>query len=199
MKEADLQERITQVLAGDIQKFEAIMQVYQKQIFFYCYHMLGHYAEAEDCGQEVFLKAYRSLGSYNRDTPFGAWLYTIAYNQCIDVIRKRRLARYLRLFHQDEKQHRPVDQHIEAHYPDAAVQQAMARLTADERSLLLLRTVDELSYAEISLMLQQNTARLRKRYERASGKFKKYYIQATGGTRNGQEYGHESGVKGASS
>jgi DNA-directed RNA polymerase specialized sigma24 family protein len=62
LENADLQERIAAVLAGDIQKFEGIMQVYQRPIFFYCYHMLGQYNEAEDCGQEVFLKAYRSLG-----------------------------------------------------------------------------------------------------------------------------------------
>lgn len=197
LENADLQERIAAVLAGDIQKFEAIMQAYQRPIFFYCYHMLGQYNEAEDCGQEVFLKAYRSLGQYDPNLPFGAWLYTIAYNQCIDVIRKRKLTKYLSLFYRDDQENRPVDQHMEANYPDAAVQQTMAMLTAEERNLLLLRTVEELSYQEISRMLHQNTARLRKRYERSARKFRKYYAQAKGVKHYG--YGQGSGAEGTSS
>ncbi|MDN9012865.1 RNA polymerase sigma factor [Brevibacillus laterosporus] len=72
MDDADLQQVISDVLQGDTEKFEKIMRLYQKSIFLYCYHMLGHYSEAEDCGQEVFLKAYRHLAKYNRDIPFGA-------------------------------------------------------------------------------------------------------------------------------
>lgn len=197
MEEADLQKRILAVLAGDIQKFADIMQFYQRPIFFYCYHMLGHYTEAEDCGQEVFLKAYRSLGKYDRNLPFGAWLYTIAYNQCIDLLRKRKLTKYLRLFYRDDQENRPVDQHMEAAYPDAAVQQAMAMLTAEERNLLLLRTVEGLSYQEISIMLHQNTARLRKKYERSAKKFRRYYAEAKGDIPHG--YGQGSGAQGTSS
>lgn len=180
MEDADLHKKINEVLGGEIGKFESILQVYQRPIILYCYRMLGHYPEAEDSAQEVFLKAYRSLAKYNPEVPFGAWLYKIAYHQCIDVIRRRKLTKVIGLFYQDEKEHRPVDQQIEAMYPDEKVQRAMAMLSAEERNLLILRSVEEMSYQDISLILHHNSARLRKKYERAAQKFRKFYANAKG-------------------
>lgn len=176
----NLRHIIADVLEGDIEKFEKIMQIYQKSIFLYCYHMLGNYSEAEDSGQEVFLKAFRCLGKYNQGIPFGAWLYKIAYNHCIDVIRKRKLAKYLPLFYRNEKENKPVDLQIEVNYFDEFVHQAMSRLSAEERNLLILRCVEDKSYQEISMILNQNSATLRKKYERSATKFRKYYAQVKG-------------------
>ncbi|UQZ34416.1 RNA polymerase [Paenibacillus sp. PK3_47] len=180
MEDAVLQKTISEVLAGDIDKFEDILLFYQKPIVLYCCHMLGSYPEAEDSAQEVFLKAYRSLAAYNPAVPFAAWMYKIAYHQCIDVLRRRKLAKALSLFYQDEKEYRPVDQQIEAKYPDEKVQRAMAKLSAEERNLLILRSVEEMSYQDISLILHQSSTRLRKRYERSAKKFRKYYMDAKG-------------------
>lgn len=180
MEDEVLHKTINQVLEGNIDEFESIALLYQKPIVLYCYHMLGSYPEAEDNAQEVFLKAYRSLSKYNPEVPFAAWMYKIAYHQCIDVIRKRKLTKALSLFYQDEKEHRPVDQQIEAKYPDEKVQRAMAMLSAEERNLLILRSVEEMSYQDISLILHQNSTRLRKKYERSAGKFRKYYVNAKG-------------------
>ncbi|WP_232697420.1 RNA polymerase sigma factor [Brevibacillus daliensis] len=123
-------------------------------------------------GQEVFLKAFRYLHQYNQKIPFGAWLYKIAYNQCVDVIRKRKLARYLPFFYRDEKQNKHVDQQIEDNYFDEFVHQAMSRLSAEERNLLILRCVEEKSYQEICLILNKKSANLRKKYERTAAKFR---------------------------
>ncbi|WNC13885.1 sigma-70 family RNA polymerase sigma factor [Brevibacillus brevis] len=180
MADIDLHQTITEVLQGATDKFEKIVHFYQKSIFLYCYHMLGHDSEAEDCGQEVFLKAYRHLEKYNREIPFGAWLYKIAYHQCIDVIRRRKLARYLPFFYRDEKENKHIDQQIETHYFDEFVHMAMAKLTVEERNLLLLRCVEEKSYQEISLILNQSSATLRKKYERTAAKFRKHYTQGKG-------------------
>ncbi len=175
MDDIDLQQIISDVLKGDTEKFENIMRLYQKSIFLYCYYMLGNYSEAEDCGQDVFLKVYRHLEKYNRDIPFGAWLYKIAYHQCIDVIRKRKLAKYLPFFYRDEKENKQVDQQIETHYFDEFVHKAMSKMSSEERNLLIFRCVEEKSYQEISLILNQSSTTLRKKYERSAAKFRKYY------------------------
>ncbi|WP_421616925.1 RNA polymerase sigma factor [Brevibacillus sp. TJ4] len=180
LEEADLRQAVADVLKGDIEKFESIMKHFQKSIFLYCYHMLGHHAEAEDSAQEVFLKAYRNVGKYKQDIPFGAWLYKIAYNHCIDMIRKRKLARYLPFFYRDEREHKPVDLQIEANYFDEFVHQAMSRLSVEERTLLLLRCVEEKGYQEISQILNQSSATLRKKYERSAAKFRNHYAQVKG-------------------
>lgn len=177
MDDSELRQMIADVLEGDIDKFENIVQHYQKPIFRYCYHMLGSDTEAEDSGQEVFLKAFRNLTKYSQDVPFGAWLYKIAYNHCIDVIRKRKLARYLPFFYRDEKENKPIDLQIEANYFNEFVHRALSRLTTEERNLLIFRCVEDKSYEEISLILNQSSANLRKKYGRSAAKFRKYYAQ----------------------
>lgn len=171
---------ITDVLEGETEKFAEIIRAYQKPIVHYCFRMLGDAGDAEDSGQEIFLKAYRSMGKYNREIPFGAWLYKIAYNHCIDVLRKRKLAKYLPFFYRDERQHRPVDWWVEENCYNEFVQRALTKLSAEERNLLILRCVEEKSYDEIGLILQQNNASLRKKYGRTADKFRKYYAQAKG-------------------
>ncbi|MCR8844501.1 sigma-70 family RNA polymerase sigma factor [Paenibacillus sp. SC116] len=180
MDDAELRQAIADVRSGDIENFELIMKHYQKSIFHYCYHMLGNYSEAEDIAQEVFLKAFRKLEKYNEEIPFGAWIYKIAYHQCIDAIRKRKLVKYLPFFYRDEKENKPVDQQIEAHYFDEFVHKAMMKLSVEERNLLILRCVEDKNYQEISFILNQNSTSLRKKYERTAEKFRKYYAQVKG-------------------
>ncbi|WP_036604994.1 RNA polymerase sigma factor [Paenibacillus assamensis] len=180
MDDAELRQVITDVQNGDIESFEKIVHRYQKSIFQYCYHMLGNYSEAEDMVQEVFLKAFRNLEKYKEEIPFGAWIYKIAYHQCIDMIRKRRLVKYLPFFYRDEKENKPVDQQIEAHYFNEFVHKAMTKLSMEERNLLILRCVQDKSYQEISFILNQNSTNLRKKYGRTAEKFRKYYTQVKG-------------------
>lgn len=180
MDDAELRQRIADVLEGNIASFESIMQRFQKPIYLYCYHMLCDASEAEDSAQEIFLKAYRNLDKYNPNLPFGTWLYRIAYNQCIDVIRRRKLAKYLPIFYRDDQENKDVDRQIEDNYFDEFVHQAMSKLSAEERNLLILRCVEDKSYRELSLILNQSSATLRKKYERSAAKFRKYYAQAKG-------------------
>ncbi|MCR8980762.1 RNA polymerase sigma factor [Brevibacillus laterosporus] len=162
-------------------QFEQTLKIYQKPIFLYCYHMLSNHTEAEDAGQEVFLKAFRHLNKYNTEIPFRAWLYKIAYHQCIDMLRKKKLARYLPFFYKDETQNNHIDDQIEATYFNESISLSMSKLTAEERNLLILRCIEEKSYEEISLILNRKSASLRKKYERAATKFRKSYAQVKEG------------------
>lgn len=110
------------------------------------------------------MKAYRNLSKFEPDKPFEAWLYRIASNQCIDYLRKRKLSRFLPFLYQKDQDNRHVDQVIEHKYYNPSVLRALARLTAEERSLLILRCVEDKSYHEISLILQQSTTYLRKNF-----------------------------------
>lgn len=122
LNDTELNQIIADVLDGNTEQFEKIMEIYQKPIFLYCYHMLGNYAEAEENAQEVFLKTFSTLKKYTQyQMDFGAWVYKIAYHQCIDIIRKRKLVKYLPFFYQDEKENNEVDLHIEANYFDESV------------------------------------------------------------------------------
>ncbi|PZT55616.1 RNA polymerase [Paenibacillus silvae] len=174
--EEPIQQIIKDVLQGEKDKYALIVTRCEKFIFNYCYHMLGDYGDAEDCSQEVFLKAYRGLHTYQPDRPFEAWLYRIAYNHSIDMLRKRKVTRLLPFLYKNDRENNHVDQAIDHKYYNPAVLHALAALSAEERSLLILRCVEDKSYNDISLVLNQNTAYLRKKFQRAAAKFRKNYV-----------------------
>lgn len=191
MEETAFHQIVADVLKGEIDQYESIMKLCHQSIFNYCYHMVGNYDEAEDCTQETFLKAYRYLSTYKPDKPFKPWLYRIAYNQCMNQLRKRKLTRYLPFLYQKDQDNTAVDQAIENKYYNPAVLRALSHLSAEERNLLILRCVEDKNYSEISLILQRDMAYLRKKYERAAAKFRKHYAKAKG--EEAHEHGRQPG------
>ncbi|MCM3077703.1 RNA polymerase sigma factor [Brevibacillus invocatus] len=146
--------------------------------------------EAEDAAQEVFIKAYRNLKKYNRMIPFAAWLYKIAFNHCMDLIRKRKWSRLLPFLQGAERGESQIDQHIEAVYFSEPVYLAMTTLSVEERTLLILRGVEEKTYEEIALIMNKNAASLRKKFERTAAKFRYAYSpQEKGGAKHAETVG----------
>ena len=87
-----LAETIRAAQAGDEASFEALMEATQRKVAVLAHRMLGSADEARDVVQEVYLRVYRSLGSFRADENFHGWLYRITLNVCRDAARKRRRA-----------------------------------------------------------------------------------------------------------
>ncbi len=75
--------------AGDEAAFRALVEPVSRELSAYAYRMLGGYQDAEDALQETRLKAWRHLGSYEPTASFRAWVYRIATNACLDMLRQR--------------------------------------------------------------------------------------------------------------
>src|ERR671915_2450683 len=71
--------------------FAALFERHRGELRVHCYRMLGSYEDSEDLAQETFLRAWRKRASFGSDGPssFRAWLYRIATNACLDVLRSR--------------------------------------------------------------------------------------------------------------
>ena len=80
---------IERVKAGDKEAFTGLVNSYKDMIYTVCLRMLNSEADAEEAAQDVFVKAFRSIGSFQARSKFSTWLYRIAYNNCISVIRKK--------------------------------------------------------------------------------------------------------------
>jgi len=80
---------IERVKAGDKEAYTGLVNSYKDMIYTVCLRMLRSEADAEEAAQDVFVKVYRSLGSFQAKAKFSTWLYRIAYNNCISVIRKK--------------------------------------------------------------------------------------------------------------
>jgi len=82
-------ELIRQCLQGDNTAFDALVRAYQRQVYCFCYRMLGSAEESADAAQVSFLKAYNALESFKQDASFLSWILRIASNTCIDRSRAR--------------------------------------------------------------------------------------------------------------
>src|SRR5918999_1647891 len=77
--------------AGDQSAFAALLERHRRELQVHCYRMLGSFEDSEDLVQETFLRAWRARESFGADgrNSFRAWLYRIATNACLDVLRSR--------------------------------------------------------------------------------------------------------------
>lgn len=80
---------IERVIAGDREAFTGLVDTYKDMVYTVCLRMLKSEADAEEAAQDVFVKAYRSIASFQAKAKFSTWLYRITYNNCISMIRKR--------------------------------------------------------------------------------------------------------------
>ena len=84
--DADL---IQQCLHGDNAGFDLLVGRHQKQVYRFCFGMLGNAEDASDAAQESFIKAYHALGDFRKDASFVSWMLRIANNACVDLWRRR--------------------------------------------------------------------------------------------------------------
>ncbi|MFA6456989.1 MAG: sigma-70 family RNA polymerase sigma factor [Bacteroidota bacterium] len=91
---AEDSRNIKKALKGDQVAYRAILKKYHDQVYNLLYRMVHDKDEVEDLTQEAFIKAFNSLKNFNEEFAFSTWLYKIATNNCIDYIRKKKLATF---------------------------------------------------------------------------------------------------------
>ncbi len=164
-----LVERVTR---GDQAAFGELVTKYQTPIYNLTYRMLGNAGEAEEAAQEAFLRAYTRLHSFDRKRAFKTWLFSIASNYCIDLLRKRRLT-WLSL---DEPiPHHPnlvdgqagPERSAVKSERDAAVQDMLAQLAPKDRIMIVLRYWYDYSYDEIAETTGASVSAVKSRLHRA--------------------------------
>ncbi len=155
----DDKKLIEQVLKGKKEAFEMIIKKYQTPIVNYLTRMTGNYNDAIDLSQEVFVKAYFSLNSYDFRYKFSSWLFKIASNLCIDRWRKRKI-KTISLNHSlkegkdfylqvSDKKPSPIEKYEKKELVKK-IEKAIDRLPLDLKELFILRHINELSYQEIA-------------------------------------------------
>lgn len=171
MDDAELVERC---LAGDSAAWESIVHTYTRRIYNLCYRFTAQRQEAEDLTQEVFLRMFRTLRSYDPGQGnLGVWLHRVARNLLIDyyrATRKQRLGVSLedelpRLEQKESGAPRPEEALARSELR-ATLQQALARLSPELREAVILRDLQGLEYREISQVLDVPEGTIKSRINR---------------------------------
>ena len=156
---------IAQVCAGDTNAFEALVVAYQKQVYNLALRTVGNEEDAADMTQEVFLRAYRALGTFRGESKFSVWLYRLTTNVCIDFLRSRRRHPTVSLTASEESV--GPEQQLTRSEMRRAVARGLDNLPDDARKILILRELDGLSYAEIGKVLHLEAGTVKSRLFRA--------------------------------
>lgn len=177
---------VQQTIAGNQYAFEALMERYHPLLYRFIYHRLGDYDQVCDVVQQVFLQLYISLPTLPKVELLKPWLFRVAQNRCLDELRKRRRRRVTHFseleWQFDEEEISPLaslpDSHpspeelAEYHDLQSTLQQAIQTLPVKFRSVVLLRYIDQLRFAEIGQMLEMPESTVKTYYYRACSRLR---------------------------
>jgi RNA polymerase sigma-70 factor (ECF subfamily) len=160
---------VDQALRGDRAAFGQLMHRYAGAVYNLTYRMLGNAEDAEDASQEIFLRAYTRLESFDRQRRFSTWLLSIGSNYCIDRLRRRRFS-WLTLddaaFALPSAERGPERTALD-HERQAVVQAALQKLPEHYRMVTVLRYWSDLSYEEIAKVTGLPESTIKTRLHRA--------------------------------
>src|SRR5688572_26692485 len=159
MSPVSIEATIQRAADGDQTAWDIIVQTYRRKVFNVAYRFVGTYEEAEDLTQEIFLKVFRSLSTFDRRANFQTWLISVSRNFCIDRYRSGRRDREVFAREIDastvQAEAPGLNAYARVELQDrvALLREALRALSPPLRSAVLLRDIHELSYQEIAVQL----------------------------------------------
>ena len=176
---------VRQCMAGDQQAWQQLVMSQHRRIYGICYRFTGSASDAEDLTQDVFLKVYRNLASFDTEKgSFQTWIATLARNLLVDHFRRTRLDRATdsldaslsgdgdggasmadRLADPRPSQ----EDHASGLELKARIQQALAQLSPELREAVVFRDLEDMDYKEIAQVLRIPEGTVKSRISRGRG------------------------------
>ncbi len=163
--EIEDRELVKRVLAGQTDDFRVLVERHQQSIFRFAAGLLGNREEAQDVTQEALLAAFVNLSGYDATrAAFSTWLFTIARNRCINLLKQ---SRPIALNELDSIGDVTSADPIARQELSQQLDRALAALSVEQRSALLLAEIEELPYAEIARIERTSIGTVKSRIHRA--------------------------------
>jgi RNA polymerase sigma-70 factor, ECF subfamily len=168
---------VRSALQGNRVSFEQLVEIHQGGIFSMVYARVQSRTDAEDLVQDVFLKAYRSLGSLRTPEFFKSWLYRIAVNKVNDFRRRQRFAALFSFGDKEPEQDHPDSapdsfEHLAGKQFWERFNAFLGKLPRLQQEVFRLRFLDHLNIHEIALALDRSESAVKTHLYRAIEKFK---------------------------
>ena len=171
---------------GDQSAFEQLVHLYEKRVLALTTRMCKNPADAEEAAQEAFLSAWQGLPFFRGDASFSTWLYRLASNACVDLLRREGRR-------QSAAGPSLNDEEVQLEVPDTApspqeqaerselrqqIEAGLQALTPDHRQVLLLREMHQLSYDEISQVLDVDVGTVKSRINRGRKQLRNFLLRS---------------------
>ena len=180
------QQWIDAARQGDQDAFEALVRLYEKRVFALTMRMCKNPEDAAEAAQEAFLSAWQGLRFFRGESSFSTWLYRLASNACVDLLRR-------------EGRHRAAAgpslnaEELNLDVPDTArspqeeaerkelrrqIEAGLQSLSPDHRQVLILREMHQLSYDEIAETLSLDVGTVKSRINRGRKQLRNFLLQS---------------------
>jgi len=174
---------VRRVQAADQMAFAEVVEHYQSKVFSIIYGILRNHNDAEDIAQQVFTKVYFSIRSFDFRSSLLTWIYKITVNECYDYLRKKKVRKLLyesdftaedalRMEHREPARDQAPPMDVMLARRDL-VMKLLARLSEEDRNLLLLKEVEGHSVEELAEMTGINENTIKVKLFRARQKLQK--------------------------
>ena len=183
-------ELIQELRKGDEQAFKTLVETYQDIVFNTAIGIVQNAEDAEDVAQEVFIRIFRSIHSFKGESKLSTWIYRITTSCALDLIRskksKKRFAFLQRLFGEGNV---PIYEVPDFYHPGVAMDQkenasklfkAISQLPENQKVAFTLHKLEDLSYQEISEVMQTSISAVESLMHRAKQNLRKILEKETG-------------------
>lgn len=181
MTPAEIDKKILELIAHPDQHNQALkllIDTYQKRLYWQIRRIVIHHDDADDALQNTFIKAWQGLKNFNQNSSLFTWLYKIATNEALQILRKKAQEKNIPY---DEVAHYlsnslTSDPYFKGDEIQKKLQQAILRLPEKQKIVFNMRYYDELSYEEMAEILDTSVGALKASYHHAVTKIEEYLL-----------------------
>ncbi|MGY6561386.1 MAG: RNA polymerase sigma factor [Luteibaculaceae bacterium] len=177
------EQKIKELLASSSNKnyvFNLLMQWLKEPIYFFTRRMLLNHEDADDATQNTFLKVWTHLDAFKNESKISTWVYSIASNEALMLLRKRKIRAMLSLssLEQTLSKNLTADSYFNGDEAEAKFQKAVLKLPEKQRLVFNLKYFDNLPYAEISAITGVSEGGLKANFHHAKTKIEQLINQS---------------------
>ncbi len=175
---------VRQCKRGDSDAFGKLVRRHQQPVFNFCLRLLRNAEDAEDIAQDAFVQAYRNIKKFQPRAKFSTWLFTIAKNLSLNLIRDEQRGKRRMVPVDDGPEGVTVatgvadqpDSEAVVHETATVVRAAIERLSPEHKLMIVLRDLEGLSYKEIGLVINSRAGTVKSRLSRARASLKEVLL-----------------------
>ena len=159
---SDIEKLVDRAIDGDGDAFGRLYDMHVDRVYRHIYYRVSNTADAEDLTQQVFIKAWQAISRYKKSaSPFLAWLIKISHNLVIDFYRSKKSETYIDFDIVATKPDTDPEHLAEAHFNQQQLRRVILKLQGDQQQVIMMRFIEDFSYAEIAASLGKSEGAVR--------------------------------------